>query len=216
MSVSQAVLGITRFRLMFGPAMIRSPFIEVTLTISAALGGFALAEGMLESSGVITVLFTALIYRRTFHSLRKESHEIAEEIWKFLDVLTNAMLFFFIGLPLFLVIIPGSRIIFFLVPFGVLIASRFIVIYGGWGILGMFRSGIPRSWKNVLSLGGVRGGIAVALVLSLPVDYEYKELFVTLVGWAVLIGLFLNSALLGEYMKGQELDSDSLDRSTAD
>jgi CPA1 family monovalent cation:H+ antiporter len=148
-------------------------------------------------------------------------NEFSRHIWEYLDQMTNAMLFFFIGLPLFLVFIPGSTIIFFLAPFGVLLASRFIVVYGGWGFLGLFKKRIKNSWKNVLSFGGVRGGIAVALVLSLPVDYEYKALFVSLVGWAIVLNLFVNPILLGTYLKDESLDDEgdqpgSSDRNTND
>jgi len=55
---------------------------------------------------------------------------------------------------------------------------------------------VPVNWQNVLTLGGMRGGIAVALVLSLPVTYEYKDLFMAFTFSIVAINLVLNPIFL--------------------
>ena len=71
----------------------------------------------------------------------------------------------------------------------------------------IFRVKIPVSWQNVLTLGGIRGGIAVALVLSLPATYQYKEIFVMIIGILIAINLVLNPILLHEYLKKTKLAS---------
>jgi CPA1 family monovalent cation:H+ antiporter len=53
-----------------------------------------------------------------------------------------------------------------------MMVSRAIVVYGGSTFLRIFRVRIPIKWQNVLTIGGIRGGIAVALVLSLTAEYE--------------------------------------------
>jgi len=73
--------------------------------------------------------------------------------------------------------------------------------------LRIFRVKIPVSWQNVLTLGGIRGGIAVALVLSLPATYQYKEIFVMIIGILIAINLVLNPILLHEYLKKTKLAS---------
>jgi len=78
--------------------------------------------------------------------------------------------------------------------------SRAIVVYGGSIILRIARVHIPLQWQNILTLGGLRGGIAVALVLSLPLEYEFKNLFIGLIISVVAVNLVVNPILLDRYL----------------
>jgi monovalent cation:H+ antiporter, CPA1 family len=79
--------------------------------------------------------------------------------------------------------------------------SRFIVVYGGSLILRIARVRISSQWQSILTLGGLRGGICAALVLSLPGEYEFKNLFVTLTISLIAVNLIINPILLGRYLK---------------
>ena len=83
--------------------------------------------------------------------------------------------------------------------------SRAIVVYGGSTSLRIFRLKIPLQWQNILTLGGLRGGMAVALVLSLSSAYEFKELFVSLIIPLIAINLVVNPILLNQYMKKSKI-----------
>ena len=72
-------------------------------------------------------------------------------------------------------------------------------------ILRIFRVKIPVKWMNVLTLGGMRGGVAVALVLSLPTEYEFKALFMSLIIPLIAINLVVNPILLNQYMKKSKI-----------
>jgi len=52
----------------------------------------------------------------------------------------------------------------------------------------------------------MRGGMAVALVLSLPVTYEYKDLFLAFIFSLVTINLILNPIILNQYLKKVKLE----------
>ena len=67
--------------------------------------------------------------------------------------------------------------------------------------LRIFRVRIPLRWQNILTLGGLRGGTAVALVLSLSTQYEFKELFTSLIIPLIAINLIVNPILLNQYLK---------------
>jgi CPA1 family monovalent cation:H+ antiporter len=79
--------------------------------------------------------------------------------------------------------------------------SRVVVIYSGSAFLRIFRVRIPLQWQNVLILGGLRGGIAVALVLSLSSAYQFKDLFISIVVPLIAINLVTNPILLNQYLK---------------
>ena len=82
-----------------------------------------------------------------------------------------------------------SLLAIILAPITIIIISRAITVYGGCAILRFAKIRIPLQWQNILTLGGLRGGIAVAMVLSLPMDYEFKNLFIAAVISVVVINL---------------------------
>ena len=127
--------------------------------------------------------------------------------------MTNSILFFLIGIPL--VIDYGSLnvslIVIFLAPFAIVMISRAIVVYGGSIILRIARVRIPLQWQNILTLGGLRGGIAVALVLSLPLEYEFSKLFIGLIISIVAVSLVVNPILLDRYLKKSKIMSENVD-----
>jgi monovalent cation:H+ antiporter, CPA1 family len=127
--------------------------------------------------------------------------------------MTNSILFFLIGIPL--VIDYGSLnvslIVIFLAPFAIVMISRAIVVYGGSIILRIARVRIPLQWQNILTLGGLRGGIAVALVLSLPLEYEFTKLFIGLIISIVAVSLVVNPILLDRYLKKSKIMSENVD-----
>ena len=92
-----------------------------------------------------------------------------------------------------------------LAPITIVMISRAIVVYGGSLTLRIAKVRIPIQWQNILTLGGLRGGIAVAMVLSLPIEYEFKNLFITLVISVVAINLILNPILLDRYIRKSKL-----------
>jgi CPA1 family monovalent cation:H+ antiporter len=92
-------------------------------------------------------------------------------------------------------------ILIIVAPFAIMMLSRAVVIYSGSGFLRIFRVRIPLQWQNVLTIGGLRGGIAVALVLSLTSDYQFKALFISIVVPLIAINLVVNPILLNQYLK---------------
>lgn len=180
--------------------------IDFTMSIAIAVGGYAIAEHFLHVSGVVTTLFIALFILRTHKEKMREVRVLFGKYWDYLGFVANSILFFLIGIPLFVTHTDYSLWLALAIPIIVLIISRGIVVYGGNVFLRLFRIKVPIAWQHVLTLGGIRGGISVALVLSLPASYEYKELFVTLIVYLIAINLVLNPVLLTRYMKRAKLE----------
>lgn len=100
------------------------------------------------------------------------------------------------GFPLILIIVA---------PFAIMMFSRAVTVYGGSTFLRIFRVRIPLQWQNILTLGGLRGGMAVALVLSLSSEYEYKNLFISLIISLIAFNLVANPILLNQYLKKSKI-----------
>ena len=178
--------------------------VNFTFSIALAIGGFLIADHFLHISGVVTTLFTALILIRTHKDIFTEVRAAFHKYWDYTGFMTNSFLFFLIGIPLvydFQSYAGVPLIVILLAPIAIVMISRAITVYGGCLVLRLAKIRIPHQWQNILTLGGLRGGISVAMVLSLPVDYQYKTLFIASVISVVVINLVILPIALDSYLK---------------
>ncbi len=180
-------------------------YVDFTFSLGLAIGGYIVADHFLHVSGVVTTLFTAILIVTTHKEISTGVRILFHKYWDYLGFITNSVLFFLIGIPLLSVESYESAsvplILILVIPFAIMMLSRAVVVYGGSTFLRIFRVKIPLQWQNVLTLGGLRGGVAVALALSIPAAYEFKDLFISLVVPLIAINLVLNPILLNWYLK---------------
>jgi Na+:H+ antiporter len=183
--------------------------VNLTFSIALAIGGYIIGDRALHVSGVVTTVFTALLMLRTHKELTGVGR-LFNMYWDYLGFITNSILFFLVGIPLFSLFVLQSSVLWVLIiaPIAIVMISRFIVVYGGSMILRIASIRIPLQWQKILTLGGLRGGICVALVLSLPAEYEFKNLFVTLTISLIAVNLIINPILLDRYLKKSKLTAD--------
>jgi monovalent cation:H+ antiporter, CPA1 family len=180
-------------------------YVDFTFSLGLAISGYIIADHFLHVSGVVTTLFIAMLiitqHKEISRGVRKSFHKY----WDYLGFITNSILFFIIGIPLLAVeLYEGTNFPLLLIvvsPFAIMMLSRAVTVYGGSTFLRIFRVRIPLQWQNVLTLGGLRGGMAVALVLSLSSGYELKPLFISLIIPLIAINLVANPILLSQYLK---------------
>jgi CPA1 family monovalent cation:H+ antiporter len=186
-------------------------YVDFTFSLGLAIGGYIIADHYLHVSGVVTTLFTAMLiitkHREISTNVRKQFHKY----WDYLGFITNSVLFFLIGIPL-LTVERAESVGFTLgliitAPFAIMMLSRAIVVYGGSTFLRIFKVRIPFQWQHILTIGGLRGGMAVALVLSLSLSYEFKELFISLIIPLIAVNLVVNPILLNQYLKVSKITS---------
>ena len=184
-------------------------YVDFTFSLGLAIGGYIVADHFLHVSGVVTTLFTAIFIITKHKEISRGGRKLFHKFWDYLGFITNSVLFFMIGVPLLAVETAESvgypLIIIVVAPFAIMMLSRAVVVYGGSTFLRIFRVKIPVKWQNILTLGGIRGGVAVALVLSLPTEYEFKELFISLIIPLIAINLVVNPILLNQYMKKSKM-----------
>jgi CPA1 family monovalent cation:H+ antiporter len=180
-------------------------YVDFTFSLGLAIGGFIVADHFLHISPIVTTLFTAMFLVTQHKEVSTGIRKLFHKYWDYLGFVTNSILFFVIGIPLLAVESYQSSavplILILVAPFVIMMFSRAVVIYSGSAFLRIFRVRIPLQWQNVLILGGLRGGIAVALVLSLSSEYQFKDLFISIVVPLIAINLVVNPILLNLYMK---------------
>ena len=169
---------------------------EVLLTLAAVLGGYALAN-RLHVSGPLAMVVAGLIVgnhgRASAMSNTTERH--VDMFWELLDSILNAVLFVLIGLEVVLVPNSGNLVLAAISVVLVTLGARFVSV-GLPVMLWQKAFSLPVGAWRVLTWGGLRGGISVALVLSLPASAE-RETILTLTYCVVVFSVLVQGLTMG-------------------
>lgn len=144
--------------------------ISVLVTLSVVMGGYLIARQM-HISGPLTMVAAGL-FMGNFNvrfKMKSVTQDYLIKFWELIDEILNAVLFLFIGFELLMIkdlshyMIPG------LVAIIVVLFARFISIWGPTKFMS-FRTRFSPQTVKVLVWGGIRGGVSIALALSIPKD----------------------------------------------
>jgi len=149
---------------------------EVLLTVAAVLGGYSLAH-VLHVSGPLAMVAAGILIgnRAREHAMSDLTREQLDHFWELLDSMLNAVLFVLIGFEALLLPFSGTLFAAGLLAIAVTLGARLLTAGLPVALLGR-RSGLPQGAWQVLTWGGLRGGISVALALSLPPGPERDAL----------------------------------------
>jgi len=146
--------------------------LEVLITVALVMGTYALAS-RLHMSGPLAVVVAGLFignHGKRFAMSKRTRHHI-DTFWSLVDEVLNSLLFIAIGFEVVAITITGQVVGVAVVAIPVVLLARFIAVSLPITVLGLsqeFTAGaIP-----VLTWGGLRGGISVALALALPPSPE--------------------------------------------
>ena len=183
------------------------------LSLVLAYMSFVIAEHSLHVSGVMAVVACAIVLG--IFGLPRLSHESVEtlhETWEFIAEICNTLLFLFVGLLVDLNSLVG---VFGLILFAVLLvqASRASMVYSLVPITEkLFKlPHVTLGERHIMFWGGLKGGLAIAIVLSLPVDMPGRELLINLTLGVVLFTLLVNAPTIKpliEYLGIDKLSDD--------
>ena len=174
--------------------------VEILITLALVMGGYALA-GVIHVSGPIAIVVAGLLignHGRTM-AMSDKTREHLDTFWEMLDEILNAVLFVLIGLEVLLLSFDQNYLLAaaILIPFVLL--SRFIAVGVPVKVLSQFRSFSPNAIK-VMTWGGLRGGISVALALSLPEGFE-REVILSITYIIVIFSISVQGLTIGKLIK---------------
>lgn len=169
------VLGWLTFRVM---RRIDDYSLEVLLTLGLAFGGYSLAVYLHFSAPIMAVCAGLLIGDiGTKHGMTEETRQYVDAFWKLIDEILNAVLFLMIGFEVFAIAFETDFLIAGVASIALSLIARLTAVAVPVMILKPFRE-FSKGVIPIMTWGGLKGGISVALALSLP-DSEWKPMILT-------------------------------------
>ncbi|MCG8587750.1 MAG: sodium:proton antiporter [Proteobacteria bacterium] len=160
--------------------------VEILVTLAVVTGGYALAHALHVSGPLAMVVAGLLLGNRGRRlAMSPTTRERLDAFWELADEFLNAILFVLIGLEVLVLTWQASALWAGVAAIPLVLAARWLAVGGAVTVLRRWRSFSPHA-VSVLTWGGLRGGISVALALSLPAGPERD----TIVGVTYLVVCF--------------------------
>ena len=181
------VLGFLTFRVM---RRIDDYSLEVLITLGLAFGGYELAVWLHVSAPIMAVCAGLLIGDiGSKHGMSEETRKYVDAFWKLIDEILNAVLFLLIGVEVFAVAFEADYLVAGIASIALALVARLAAVAVPILMLKPFR-GFSQGVIPIMTWGGLKGGISVALALSLP-DSEWKPLILTATYVVVIFSIII-------------------------
>ncbi len=174
--------------------------VEILITLAVVMGGYSLAVTV-HTSGPIAMVVAGLVIgnhaRRLAMSERTREH--LDLFWELVDEILNTVLFVLIGLELLILELTVNALIAGLFAIPMVLLARFICVGAPVRVLERHRSFSPGVIR-ILTWGGLRGGISVALALSIPAGAE-RDLILTVTYVVVVFSILVQGLTIGPLIR---------------
>ncbi len=177
--------------------------VELTISVVLAYGSYLVAD-RLHLSGVIATVAAAVVLGNfgPGRALTASGADAIDTVWEFLAYLLTAVVFLLVGLA-----IPPDRLLGSVGPIlwamAGMVVGRALVIYVLVGAVSRLApkpglaAPVPGPWLHVMFWAGLRGAVAVAMALSLPVDLPQRALLQEITFGVVLLTLLVQATTIG-------------------
>lgn len=164
--------------------------VEILMTLALVMGGYTLAI-YLHLSGPIAIVIAGLLIgnRGRILAMSDKTRDNLDTFWELIDEILNVILFVLIGLEILIISFSINYIYASLLIIPVILFSRFITVFIPVTILKYLRDFSPNAIK-IMTWGALRGGISVALALSIPAGTE-REIIVSITYIVVVFSIIV-------------------------
>ncbi|MFT3824416.1 MAG: sodium:proton antiporter [Chitinophagaceae bacterium] len=171
--------------------------VEVLISLAIVTGGYLLAKAM-HISGPLTMVAAGIVvgnYGKA-HAMSATTQDYLDKFWELIDEIMNACLFLLIGFELLLIPDLGRYWLIGLLAIVIVLVSRFLSIAVPSLII-PFRERLDRRSIVILVWGGLRGGVSVALALSID-EHLNKPLLVSITYFVVVFSIIVQGLTIGK------------------
>ena len=203
-----AVIGYITYRLL---KTIDDYEIEVMITLACVMGGYVLAHKLHLSAPLAIVVAGLIVGNDTVRdsSMSQTTEMFVDKFWELVDILLNALLFVLIGLELLVVNFQMDYVVAGLISIILVLSARYLSLLLPVALFAKRLNFLPHTTK-IMAWGGLRGGISIALALSIP-DAMNRDLILTVTYVVVVFSIIvqglsiakLTTALIGKDLMQQ-------------
>ncbi len=173
---------------------------EVLLTIAFVMSGYELCN-YLHIAGALAMVVTGLMvgnFRQEI-AMSDLTQEYVHKFWELIDVILNAILFIIIGFVLIVIDFKTSYIILGLLSIFIVLLSRIFIVYFPHLLFPKLLK-LENKEAKIITWGGLRGGLSLALVLSLP-ESETKNILLIATYFCVLFSILVQGLTIEKLAK---------------
>ena len=173
---------------------------EILLTLAFVMGGYYFAN-YFHISGALSMVVMGLMVGnfRVNVAMSSVTTEYVHKFWELVDVVLNALLFILIAFVLIVVDFKIKYVVLGLISLIVVLLTRAFLVYLPLQAFPKFFN-LTRKDARVISWGGLRGGLSLALALSLP-DSSSKEIVLVATYFTVLFSILVQGLTIGKVAK---------------
>ncbi|HMQ68854.1 MAG TPA: sodium:proton antiporter [Ignavibacteria bacterium] len=191
------ILGIIGFNLI---KHIQNYKIVVMITLAIVMGGYTIAD-LTNVSGPLAMVIAGVITgnKSKKYGMTEETREYVDKFWELIDDILNAILFVLMGMQLLLIDFNLVVLITAFIAVFICLFSRYISVWVP-SLLIRYKEKISQKTLFILTWGGLRGGISIALALSILPEYN-RELLVTITYVVVCFTVLVQGLTIGKLAK---------------
>lgn len=195
--VAGLVIGIVGYKLMKSIDHFQT---EILISLAMVMGGYSLCH-YLHVSGPLAMVVAGIMTGNRGHKLAMSdvTRDYLGKFWEVTDEILNAILFMLIGLEIVIVQFNWGYITAGLLALVLCVLARFISLFLPAFLLG-FKKEMGNKTLYIMTWGGLRGGISIALALSLPAS-PFKDVLVSITFVVVLLSILLQGFSIEKLIK---------------
>ena len=180
--------------------------VEVLISLAVVMGSYALCT-RLHISGPLAMAVAGLLIgnQGTMHAMSDTTRDYLIKFWEVVDELLNSALFLLIGLEVIAIVPAWSQLWVAIAAIPITLLARAIAVRLSLSVINLHTADGTGPSQRVLIWGGLRGGISIALVLTLPPG-PVRDLLLAATFAAVLFSVLVQHATLGPVIERAQRD----------
>lgn len=172
---------------------------ELLITLAVASGGYLLAEKLHVSAPIAMVVSGILIGNRGRDALSARKREHIDSFWELVDEILNAVLFMLIGLEMMVIKVDRATALLGLLCIPVALSARFVSIAIPVQLMRPFYA-FQRGTSAVMTWGGLRGALSIAMVLALT-RQDIRTVFLPCVYFVAVFSIAVQGMTFSRLLK---------------
>lgn len=174
--------------------------VEVLITIAIVMGGYLIAD-KLHISGPLAMVVAGIVIGNKGREagISDLTQEYLNKFWELIDEILNALLFMLLGFEMLVLKINSTILAVGAISVILVLLARWVSVAIPITLLRR-KFNFEKNTITILTWGGLRGGLSVALALSLPVEM-HRDLFVTITYLIVIFSIIVQGLTIGKVYK---------------